>query len=212
MKKKLLFLSMAFLLTLGISLNVTTNAEASSTSIEDEKEVYKEELSNLNQEEINESFKRIDQEYAIGEEFSLKDQVFIEMYAKPVIPGGMTIFKQKYVSGSGSANGVTVKVSGYIKDDVQNIINQSFGAQDLKTSTTAGSSKVKSVKTVVHHTAYGLVGSGGVGKVYSGSISTSGKNTTLNSTKRYSAIVAYASTWCTVTVNHTGGTFTINPD
>jgi hypothetical protein len=28
---------------------------------------------------------------------------------------------------------------------------------------------------------------------------------------RYSAIVAYASTWCAVTVEHSDGSFTINP-
>lgn len=210
MVKKLLFLSMAFLLMLGFSSSfVTSSAEASQTT---EKEKYKEELADLTKEEINAYFQKIDKEYDIGEEFSLKDQAFVEMYATPVIPGGMTTFAQKYISDSGSDNGVTVKVSGYIEDDIQNIINQSFGARDLKTSTTAGSSKVTSVRTEVHHTAYGLVGSGGIGKVYSGSIYTTGKNTTLNETKRYSAIVAYASTWCTVTVKHSGGTFTINPD
>ncbi len=54
------------------------------------------------------------------------------------------------------------------------------------------------------------MGSGGVGKVYSGSISKSGKNNTIDSWKRYTAVVAYASTWDTVTVNYNGGTFTIN--
>ena len=53
------------------------------------------------------------------------------------------------------------------------------------------------------------MGSGGVGKVYSGSISKSGKNNTIDSWKRYTAVVAYASTWDTVTVNYNGGTFTI---
>ena len=36
------------------------------------------------------------------------------------------------------------------------------------------------------------MGSGGVGKVYSGSISKSGKNNTIDSRKRYTAVVAYA--------------------
>ncbi|MCP1452380.1 hypothetical protein [Priestia megaterium] len=49
-----------------------------------------------------------------------------------------------------------VKISGIIKDDIQNVINQSFSASNLKTSTTAGASKVFPVKTVGYHNAYGL--------------------------------------------------------
>ncbi|MDI3411668.1 hypothetical protein QKW52_21725 [Bacillus sonorensis] len=214
--KKLLFLAMLLVLTLGFTFNNTTHATSkedySSQTVEGQKQAYKEELTNLTQEEIVSNFERINREYNIGEEFSLKDQIFVEMYASPVNPEGVNILATKYISGSKTSNGVTVKVNGNIKDDIQNLINQSFGASNLKTSTTAGASKVTSVKTVVYHNAYGLVGSGGIGKVYSGSISTSGKNTTLTATKRYTAVVAYASTWCTITVNHKGGTFTINPN
>ncbi|MCY7858735.1 hypothetical protein MOB44_19105 [Bacillus sonorensis] len=216
--KKLLFLAMLLVLTLGFTFNNTTHAtskvskEDYSSQTEEEKQAYKEKLTNLTQEEIVSNFERINREYNLGEEFSLKDQAFVEMYATPVNPEGVNILATKYISGSKTSNGVTVKVNGNIKDDIQNLINQSFGASNLKTRTTAGASKVTSVKTVVYHNAYGLVGSEGVGKVYSGSISTSGKNTTLSATKRYTAVVAYASTWCTVTVNHKGGTFTINPN
>lgn len=139
-----------------------------------------------------ENFKRIDKEYEIGEAFSLKDQTFVEIYAKAVDQNSVELFKFSKFNRSKTVNGITVKVSGTIYDDSQNIINQSFGATNLKTSTTAGASKVKSVKTTVHHNAYGLVGSGGVGKVYSGSISKSGKNNTIDSRKRYTAVVAYA--------------------
>ncbi|MGF9853126.1 hypothetical protein ABHN09_16380 [Bacillus paramobilis] len=178
-------------------------------TVENQKQDYKKELLNLSLEEVASNFERIHNEYKMEEAFSLRDQVFVEMYAKK--PNEVSLYASKSIYGSKTSNGVTVTVSGTIKDDIQNIINQSFGASGLKTSTTAGASKVSSVKTVVYHDAYGLVGSGGVGKVYSGSVSTSGLNTTLTATKNYTAVVAYASTWCTVTVNHSGGTFTINP-
>lgn len=206
MKRSFLILIVA--LAFGFILPVTSFASTDSGHTSEEK--YKEELSNLTQEEIHENFQRIDEEYDIGEEFSLKDQTFIKMYAKPV-DSKVSVLKSKKISGSKTQNGVTVKVSGTIKDDIQNVINQSFGASNLKTSTTKGASKVSSVKTTVHHNAYGLVGSGGIGKVYSGTLSTSGKNSTLNGTKRYTAVVAYASTWATATVKHSGGTFTVNP-
>lgn len=187
------------------------NISVVSNLSQNQKQVYKEELSNLSPEEVVSNFERIHNEYNMEEAFTLRDQIFVEMYAKRPNTSEISLFASKSIYGSKSANGVTVTVSGTIKDDIQNIINQSFGASGLKTSTTAGASKVSSVKTVVYHDAYGLVGSGGVGKVYSGSISTSGLNTTLSSTKNYTAVVAYASTWCTVTVNHSGGTFTVNP-
>ncbi|WP_407545287.1 hypothetical protein [Priestia sp. HNGD-A6] len=209
MLKKFLVLTMPFIFVLGLTFNFEVNAASDQITAEDQKQAYKEELANLTQDEVIANFERIDEEYAMEEPFSVKDQTFIEMYAKK--PSAMTLFASKSISGSNSSNGVTVKVSGTIKDDIQNVVNQSFSASNLKTSTTAGASKVSSVKTVVSHNAYGLVGSGGVGKVYSGTLSTSGKNTTLTATKRYTAVVAYASTWCTVTVKHSGGTFTVNP-
>ncbi|MBE2978633.1 hypothetical protein [Priestia megaterium] len=207
--KKFLVLAMPFIFVLGLTFNFEVNAASDQITVEDQKQAYKEELANLTQDEVIANFERIDKEYAMEEPFSVKDQIFIEMYAKK--PSAMTLFASKSISGSNSSNGVTVKVSGTIKDDIQNVVNQSFSASNLKTSTTAGASKVSSVKTVVYHNAYGLVGSGGVGKVYSGTLSTSGKNTTLTATKRYTAVVAYASTWCTVIVKHSGGTFTVNP-
>ena len=200
---------MPFIFVLGLTFNFEVNAASDQITVEDQKQAYKEELANLTQDEVIANFERIDKEYAMEEPFSAKDQTFIEMYAKK--PSAMTLFTSKSISGSNSSNGVTVKVSGTIKDDIQNVVNQSFSASNLKTSTTAGASKVSSVKTVVYHNAYGLVGSGGVGKVYSGTLSTLGKDTTLTATKRYTAVVAYASTWCTVTVKHSGGTFTVNP-
>lgn len=69
---------------------------------------------------------------------------------------------------------------------------------------------MNSVKTTVHHHAYGLVGSGGVGKVYSGTLSTSGMDSRLDGRKRYTGVVAYATTWFTVTVDYSGGRFIIN--
>ena len=209
MLKKFLVLAMPFIFVLGLTFNFEVNAASDQITVEDQKQAYKEELANLTQDEVIANFERIDKEYAMEEPFSVKDQIFIEMYAKK--PSAMTLFASKSISGSNSSNGVTVKVSGTIKDDIQNVVNQSFSASNLKTSTTAGASKVSSVKTVVYHNAYGLVGSGGVGKVYSGTLSTSGKNTTLTATKRYTAVVAYTSTWCTVIVKHSGGTFTVNP-
>lgn len=184
--------------------------EKNDSDVKEEKEKYKKELSNLTKDEIISYFKKIDEEYEIGEAFSLKDQTFIEMYAKPVNHSDIILNKSKSINKKRTVNGITITVKGTIYDDIQNFMNQSFGANNLKTRTTAGSSKVNSVTTRVYHNAYGLVGSNGVGKVYSGNIKATGKNNTINSRKRYTGIVAYASTWYEVTVKHTGGTFTVS--
>jgi|SRR5699024_7975933 len=210
MFKKLSMLVVLFILTLGLVAN-TASAETADSSTKDV-DKYKDELANLSEEEVSEKFSEIDERYDMEEEFSKKDQAFIEMYAKPVEEDGshnITPFKSENVSGSKTVNGITVKVNGTVNINVQGIINQSFGASNLKTRTTAGGSKVKSVTTKVNHNAYGLVGSGGVGKVYSGSITGTGKNHTLNTTKKYTGNVAYGKTWTETTVNYNGGTFTV---
>lgn len=205
-----LILSLAMVLPGNNLASAAMNDSKEDVDLKSEKEKYKTELSNLTEEEISKNFTRIDEEYDIGQEFSLKDQVFIEMYATPTNPDGITLFKTKAVNKSKTFNGITVTINGSIYDDIQNIINQGFGASNLRTRTTAGASKVTSLKTVVHHNAYGLVGSNGaVGKVYSGTLSANGKNNTIDGGKRYNAIVAYATTWVTATVTHSGGTFYI---
>lgn len=212
MKKKLLIILIA-VFTIGIllpSASFASTQSSNDTNTTEEEEKYKEELSNLTQEEITSNFERINQEYDIGEVFSPKDQTFVKMYAEPVNSQEITTLGSTNIYGSETVNGITVEVSGTIGHDIQNIINHSFFG-NLQTNTTAGSDQVSSVETVVQHEAYGLIGSDGIGKVYSGSISSSGANNTLNATENYSGIVAYAVTTATVTVNHSGGTFTVNP-
>jgi len=72
----------------------------------------------------------------------------------------------------------------------------------------ATSNRVTSVKPKINHDAYGVVGSGGIGKVYSGNMSGTGYS--LSGSKKYTGLVAYSATWVEVTVNHTGGTFVLS--
>ncbi|MCP1452306.1 hypothetical protein [Priestia megaterium] len=184
--KKFLVLAMPFIFLLGLTFNFEVNAASNQITVEDQKQSYKERLANLTRDEVIANFEIFDKEYVMEEPFSFKNQTFVKMYAKN--PSAITLFSLKGISISNSSNGFTVKVSGTIKDDIQNVFNQSFSTSNLKTSTTAGASKA-----------------------YSGTLSTLGKDTTLTATKRYTAVVAYASTGCTVTVKHSGGTFTVNP-
>ncbi|MDI3412088.1 hypothetical protein QKW52_24965 [Bacillus sonorensis] len=73
--KKLLFLAMLLVLTLGFTFNNTTHAtskvskEDYSSQTEEEKQAYKEKLTNLTQEEIVSNFERINREYNLGRNF-----------------------------------------------------------------------------------------------------------------------------------------------
>ncbi|MFD4704638.1 hypothetical protein ACFWM3_07200 [Gottfriedia sp. NPDC058432] len=211
--KKILYSILSVLLVFSFISRVSaeeTDTTTQNQGINEQKENIKSTFLNLTEEQKIERFSKIDKEYDIGEPFDLEDQVFIEMFAEKQGVQKITPYASFPASKSKTVNGVTVKVSGNVSQDINNFINQSFGA-NVKTQTTAGATKVNSIKTVVYHNAYGIVGSKGVGKVYDGTLSTSGKNTTLNATKKYTAVVVYASTWCEVTVNHAAGTFTVNP-
>lgn len=209
MFKKFLMLTFSFILILGFTGNMASAEKKFNTN---ELKNYKNELTDLDEEEVNEKFKEINEKYGMEEEFSKKDQAFIEMYAKPVEEDShkVTPFKSKNVSNYKKVAGIQVEVAGTLNVDIQNIAKQSYGASNLKTRTTSGASKVKSVTTKVHHQAYGAVGSGGVGKVYTGSITGTGKNHDINSTKSYTANVVYANTFVETTVKYNGGTFTVN--
>jgi len=110
----------------GLSSNILANAEEdSSNPIEsvnaNEKAKYQDEFASLTEDEIVSNYERIDQQYDVGEELSLKDQTFIEMYAKKPASSEMTLFASKYISESRTVDGVTVSVKGTIKHDINNI-------------------------------------------------------------------------------------------
>lgn len=123
-----MFLVIPFALVLSLSVGVTVNATTSSFDEKNsikaaEQEKYKKELSNLTKEEIRSYFMKIDEDYDVGEPFSLKEQTFIEMYAKPVNPGEINLSKSLRINESKTVAGITVRVNGVIYDDIQNLIN-----------------------------------------------------------------------------------------
>src|SRR5699024_12357911 len=68
----------------------------------------------------------IDEEYEIGETFSLKDQTLAKMNAKAVHQNTVEPFTSPNFNRSKTVMGITVKVSGTINDKGKNIINQIF--------------------------------------------------------------------------------------
>ena len=88
-------------------------------------------------------------------------------------------------------------------------LNHKFGA-NFTTKVTKGT-PTKITNSVVH-AAYGVVGSGGVGLVYSKTLSTSCnkvKSCTIDESEPYSGVVAYWSTNAKATLYYSGGSLSI---
>ncbi|TCS95778.1 hypothetical protein [Hazenella coriacea] len=166
----------------------------------------------LTPQQIEEQFKEIDAKYKIGEEFSMEDAEFVKKYAKkpgysPEGVGNVT----RSVFGVGKGGGIRAESKGTARNNI-GVINNSFGAT-FTTATTSGGAKVISIRNEVSITAYGAVGSGGIGKVYQKTLSNTCKKSscTFNEYEGYSGSVAYATVYVKAVVSYSGGSFTINP-
>lgn len=179
-------------------------------------------VANLTQEEIANKFLEIDSKYEVGEELSNEDAKFIKKYAK--VAEQESVVKRKdqngdlistlgtgtNFAGRGSNPSGSIAAST-IGTYTLNIgwINQSYSIS-MTTAMTKGSAS--SIKNSYTHTAYGAIGAGGVGKVYSNTDSSSCSNQSCYSyfSDSYSAIVAYYTTVVKSVVTYSGGSFTIS--
>ena len=143
----------------------------------------------------------------------MEDSDFIKKYAIPAEKtDGVTTFgtKTKNVSGSKSNSKIAVTIKGTITADI-GIINNSFGG-NVTTTVTKGTPTV--IKTKIRHVAYGAIGSRGtiVGKVQDKTLTSTCKDIkTCNNQKsfRYTASVAYATTYAEATDSYSGGSLDV---
>jgi hypothetical protein len=155
----------------------------------------------LTQEEIYQKLSEISDD--VGEELSFDDAEFVKLYAKtsnsPIMP-----VKTATVSGSNSNSKISANLKGSVSSN-HGIVNNSFGGNVTTTVTKGTPTKIT---TKIRHTAYGLVGSGGVGKVQDKTLTAScnsGKSCTLKQTYPYTASVAYSTTNAEATISYSGG-------
>lgn len=169
----------------------------------------------LTQEQINQRFEEINAKYNLNEPFSKKDADFVKQYAnKPLlgIKGGAGNVKpQAYKSNSFTQYGGQMGLSAYISGSVfsdHGVWSNSYGANY---STYVYSGTASKVYASVSHTAYGAIGSGGIGKVYSNTLSntTYSNYNAFNESENYYASVAYSYTTARSIIYHSGGSFTI---
>ncbi|MBO1628266.1 hypothetical protein [Bacillus arachidis] len=194
-------------LALGVGVFSTHPIEASAST----------ETNFKTKEQIDSKFLEIDAKYAIGEEMSVEDQEFVKKYADKHLSSTFKIKgdEPQYASSSftkyRTVAGIEARTWGTVSSD-HGFWNNSYGA-NMTTQTFSGNAY--KLKNTVTHTAYGAVGSGGVGKVFSDSLSSTcnnGSSCKLNETQNYSASVAYSKTIATGTVYYPGGSFSINPN
>ncbi|MEJ8548828.1 hypothetical protein [Brevibacillus borstelensis] len=165
----------------------------------------------LTKAQIQQKFEQINSKYEIGQPFSKEDADFVKKYATPVnikensiSPLSSETFD---VSRYDSNNTVGGRMKGSVSASIGVITNSYSG--DFTTTVLKGS--VSSIKNELSHTAYGLIGSGGVGKVYSNTLSTTCKSSpcTLDEGENYSASVAYAYTSAKATLTYSNGSLGI---
>ncbi|WP_088012336.1 hypothetical protein [Gottfriedia acidiceleris] len=218
--KKILYL-FPILILCGFFFLFPNSSHAENNDSSVDLRLFSENL-DLTPEQIEERFNLINSTYKVGEPFNNSDTDFIKNYAQfsaePTIQGrsikwvplGGTV--NKSFNKSKTSQGVNVNFSGKVYYTSGLLTNSYKG--NIKASIASGSSKVKSMKLVTTHSAYGVVGSGGtyVGLVHDSNLSTSltGKSIAMDKTKKYSAaLVVYTYTNAYVTVNTTSGSFNL---
>lgn len=239
MKNKLLligalFLSIGFTHNIHVSATETedtnypvVNIKEDQTNLPQSDTIMYNENKNLSEDDIAKRFIEINEKYEINQPFSNEDAEFVVTYSEKTesennnLSRGLHFYKgttSKNFNTSKTSQGVKVTFSGNVKTHI-NAINVSDQWYSGKTTAkiNSGSSKVKSIKTVITNATYGFIGNSGtyIGLVNSSSLtSSSGAKSTANyldKKHKYTAILAtytYVTTY--VTVNTSQGSFNLH--
>ncbi len=165
---------------------------------------------NLTQEQISQRFQTINTTYKIGLPFSDEDSEFVRAYAKPANQSNaISLLSTVNIDNLGSANGVYGRIYGSIFSDISTV-NCSFGG-NLTGTATSSTHSISKLTIKVQHTSYGIIGSGGIGLVYSKTISASSSTSPVNFNKSqpYTAAALYCSTTCWLDVKYDSGTLSV---
>jgi hypothetical protein len=205
MIRKVSFLCFVFIIMIGVTCN-SLYADGKTTQ---RPNVIIDKNNNLTPQEITQRFQIINGKYKIGEVFSAEDAAFVKKYAERSASLGVQSRKSRSFDLSKSNNKISFRMKGTVWTDI-GIINHSFGA---KFTTTVTKGTPISIKNSVTHTSYGIIGSGGIGKVYSGTLTTTCdggvKSCTIDEGERYVAALVYWRTDPKATVYYNGGSMSI---
>lgn len=166
----------------------------------------------LTENEITQRFLEIDQNYDIGEELNSEDEAFVKKYSEKQDKSNENLIQPMASTNffnTGSRSGYTGAISGYLSSD-HGWANNSFSA-NVTAQQYGSSGNVTKNHIFITHTAFGIVGSGGVGKVYSNTVSDegSGNSNNYSVSRNYTASVAYSTTRAYVDFTISGTDFTV---
>lgn len=175
----------------------------------------------LSEIDIMKRFEAIDKNYEIGEVLSLEDQRFVFKYAngysnqlpKKDLNREMQPMSFNTFTGKSTINGIEAAILG-THDLYNGWINNNYTIS-MTTAIGKNKSKVTKIKNEYEHYAFGLIGSGGIGKVYTKKDSTTcNSNTSCYSyfTNSYLASAALAYTNIKGTVYYSNGSFDVKID
>jgi hypothetical protein len=172
--------------------------------------------STLSNESIIKRFEEINRKYDVGELLSDEDAAFIKQYANYIssdyVTDNETMIQpmaMEYFYGKGSRNGISAAVLGTYNINM-GAVNTDY---TISMTTAISSGSPTKITNKYEHAAYGIIGSGGIGKVYS----TTDNNSCSNSKSCYSLFEneyfalgnVYAVTLIKSTIYYNGGSFDI---
>lgn len=169
---------------------------------------------NLTDRQIAQRFEEINSKYQVGEEFSEDDAEFVRTYATPAGSGDAAVMatQSQSFSKTGSRYGVSASFSGSVFSNI-GLLTSSFGGNVRCTILSGQALQWLSTELHITQTTYGLVGSSGIGIIYSGHISagpTHASPFSMNQSRTYNGLLAvfgYTHSYCVI---HTKtGTFSI---
>lgn len=169
---------------------------------------------NLTAAQISERFQTINTTYEIGQPFSEEDVEFIRAYANPTNQNQDNAMMRATIDtipidNLANANNVYGRIYGNVYLTVDGL-SRSFGG-NLTGTAASSTQNITNLIIYVEHTAFGIIGSGGVGIVYNKTLSASSASTPVkfNKSQPYSAAVMYSSTYCWLDVVYSNGTLSV---
>ncbi|MCZ8510820.1 hypothetical protein O9909_19045 [Clostridioides difficile] len=171
-----------------VSIQDINSDDKLSSLIENQKEIgIKYQVNKgLTKDEVVERFDKINETYEVGEAFSTEDAEFVLLYSNQGGIKANEIFsninsrydygKPQSFSKQASKFGLDVKISGSVNFDLLGTIKNRYRYSGDYYSK-CNNSHLGSINTKITCVAYGVIGQGGVGKVYDGSISGGSRKT-----------------------------------
>ncbi len=169
----------------------------------------------LSEEAIQERFEQIGQSYDLYEPLNKEDAAFVKKYAKfhnnrDEVESQMTFEKEFSKQGKNTEESLWLWITGELYAE-HDWFNNVFGKRNYAYITWNDSDvNVSRLDLEINHQAFGVIGSGGIGKVYDGTLTSHCEGSevkfcALDGMKDYVAYVIYSYTSASATATYNDG-------